>query len=312
MAKKRKPRMEFRYYEIPAGCPVLALLGEKWVKNYGRDVDYLHFHNHYEIGYCYSGEGILTLKDEDCEFRGDMFSLIPRNYPHTTNSAVGTISKWEYLFVDVDGFLEEMYRDNPLLADQLIRRINRKAHFYRVGEIPEMAVMVRQMLEIMRQGKEFYQEEMKGVLLAFLIEVARINREEEDSGMSQKEIPPGTLIARALDYISDYYDKPIRVEQLAEACHISETHFRRVFSQCMHMTPVEYLNRVRIKMACDRLKTTNDQVNVVAAQVGFSSLSTFNRNFKEIMGKTPQEWRKKPEHYERKLLNYDIKTHEGW
>ena len=38
--------MEYRYYEIPAGSPVLALLGDKWVQNYGREIDYLHFHNH--------------------------------------------------------------------------------------------------------------------------------------------------------------------------------------------------------------------------------------------------------------------------
>ena len=46
MAKKRKkPKMEFRYYQMPAGSPILALLGQKWVQNYGNDVDYLHFHN---------------------------------------------------------------------------------------------------------------------------------------------------------------------------------------------------------------------------------------------------------------------------
>ena len=313
MSKKKKPKMEFRYYEIPAGCPVLALLGEKWVQNYGREIDYLHFHNHLEIGYCYDGEGVLTLKDEDCPFSGDMFSVIPRNFPHTTNSTPGTFSKWEYLFVDVDGFLAEMYPRNSLLADSLTRRVNRKAHFWKTEEAPEMAVKVRQMIEIMRKRKEFYQEDVKGVLRGFIIELARINRDEEQDGeLVEEQGADATLIARALDYISDYYDKPIRVEQLAQVCHISETHFRRVFCQCMHMTPVEYLNRVRVKMACDSLKTTNDQVGVIASRVGFSTLFTFNRNFKQIMGKTPQEWRKSPELYERKLLNYDIKIQEGW
>ena len=47
MAKKRrKPKMEFRYYQMSAGSPILALLGQKWVQNYGNDVDYLHFHNY--------------------------------------------------------------------------------------------------------------------------------------------------------------------------------------------------------------------------------------------------------------------------
>ena len=52
MAKKRKkPKMEFRYYQMPAGSPILALLGQKWVQNYGNDVDYLHFHNYLAIGF---------------------------------------------------------------------------------------------------------------------------------------------------------------------------------------------------------------------------------------------------------------------
>ena len=55
--------MEYRYYEIPEGSPVLALLGDKWVQNYGREIDYLHFHNHLEVGFCYYGEGSVTFKE---------------------------------------------------------------------------------------------------------------------------------------------------------------------------------------------------------------------------------------------------------
>ena len=44
MAKKRrKPKMEFRYYQMSAGSPILALLGQKWVQNYGNDVDIFIF-----------------------------------------------------------------------------------------------------------------------------------------------------------------------------------------------------------------------------------------------------------------------------
>ena len=56
MAKKRKPKMELRYYKMPEGSPILALLGQKWIQNYGNDVDYLHFHNYLEIGFCYEGD----------------------------------------------------------------------------------------------------------------------------------------------------------------------------------------------------------------------------------------------------------------
>ena len=45
MSRKKKMKMEYRFYEVPEKCPVLALLGEKWVQNYGYQIDYLHFHN---------------------------------------------------------------------------------------------------------------------------------------------------------------------------------------------------------------------------------------------------------------------------
>lgn len=87
MAKKRKkPKMEFRYYQMPAGSPILALLGQKWVQNYGNDVDYLHFHNYLEIGFCYEGDGVMAFGEAKMRFSGREFTVIPPNYAHTTNS----------------------------------------------------------------------------------------------------------------------------------------------------------------------------------------------------------------------------------
>lgn len=59
---------------------MLALLGEKWVQNYGYQIDYLHFHNLLEIGFCYSGEGIVILKEEELPYHGDMFTVVPKKF----------------------------------------------------------------------------------------------------------------------------------------------------------------------------------------------------------------------------------------
>ena len=71
MAEKKKKKMEFRYYQLPPGSPILALLGEKWVQNYGdRTADRLHFHNYMELGYCYYGAGDVVLGDDTYRFSG--------------------------------------------------------------------------------------------------------------------------------------------------------------------------------------------------------------------------------------------------
>ena len=106
--------------------------------------------------------------------------------------------------------------------------------------------------------------------------------------------------------------EPLRVKELADQVHISETHFRRIFSYYMKMSPLEYINFVRIHVACDHLEKTDESIADIAHKCGFMTSSTFNRNFKQVMGVTPMEWRKRPENYERQLLNFDIHSEEGW
>lgn len=311
MSKKQRPKMEFRYYEIPAGSPVLALLGNKWKQNYGRDIDYLHFHNAFEVGYCYHGDGFLTLDEQDLVYQGDMFTLIPKDYPHTTNSRGTKICYWEYLFFDAEKLLREAYKDNQYFAERMLQRINRNAHLIRVEDEPQMAALIRSIIENMRKKQEFYLEEAKGLMLALLMEIARYNKgQEEDKEDKVQQL--NSAITPALTYIRENYMKPVKVNELAALCHISETHFRRIFIENMHLSPVEYINFVRIRAACDELKRTNDSVSAIAIRCGFVSLSTFNRNFQRFMGISPQGWRKSDEHFERKLLKYDIKIKEGW
>ena len=154
---KKKPRIEFRYYQMPAGSPILALLGQKWIQAYGRDIDYLHFHNFLEIGYCYDGQGTLTLGEKDFRFAGGCFSVIPKNYPHTTNSDPNTCSRWEYLFIDVEKFLPEVNQGvRRERVERMMKQIDSRAVLYNVEDYPKIAGMIRGILDIMRGTEEFY------------------------------------------------------------------------------------------------------------------------------------------------------------
>ena len=303
--------MEFRYYQMSAGSPILALLGQKWVQNYGNDVDYLHFHNYLEIGFCYEGQGRMLLGEEEVRFSGREFSVIPPNYPHTTDSDLGTVSRWEYLFVDVEGFLRS-FLDTPVKADKVIQRIYSKALFLEENQSPSISAKILKIMNIMRDGEEFYLEEAKGILASLLVEIARLNRRSEEERVEEEKGKLTNMITRVQDFVSYHYMEDIKVEDLAKSCHISETHFRRVFTSYMKMSPLEYINTVRINTACELLQKTDEPVADIAHKCGFTTNSTFNRNFKQLMGVTPVEWRKRPENYEQQLLNFDIHLEEGW
>lgn len=312
MSKKKKQKMEFRYYKMPEGSYILALLGQKWVQSYGRDVDYLHFHNYLEIGYCYDGVGELVLGEQDYRYTGNEFTVIPKNYPHTTNSDPGTISKWEYLFIDVDGILSDLYQGmgNTKRMNYMLQKVNSKAIFQKAKSRPKLAGIIRKLIEIMRNTEEFYMEEAKGVMVELLVNIARENKSD------RRPAEPGSRItipiARAMDYITLHYMEPIRIDELSAWCHISETHFRRLFSEYMNMSPLEYINQVRVQTACNYLKNTDESIIDIANKCGFTTPSTFNRNFRQVTGVSPSEWRRRPENYEQQLLKSWIHSEQGW
>ena len=248
MAEKKKKKMEFRYYQLPPGSPILALLGEKWVQNYGdRTADRLHFHNYMELCYCYYGAGDVVLGDDTYRFSGQQFTVIPSNFPHTTNSDPGNISRWEYLFVDVEVVLDGIFPDNALRKERALQRLYEKPWFLEEAEYPKEAAKIKEILNIMRKGDEFYLEEAKALLGCLLLEITRLNYTNKETRADAEQGRITCIVSRAMDYISDHYMEPIRVEQLAKYSHLSETHFRRVFTEYMHMGPLEYINTVRIR-----------------------------------------------------------------
>ena len=312
MGKKKKDTMELRFYEVPQNEYVLALTGDKWIRDYGHDETGLHFHNLMEIGYCKSGTGELILDDLVLPYRPVMISIIPQNYPHITISTEGEgPSYWEYIFFDPLKVLAEIYPDDVLYQREVFHLLSKDAHFLNEWENGNLAILVKMILDEMRIKRPGYAESVHGMLMALVVEMIRLS-EGFETVSEKKKKSGGTQISEALDYVKTEYADNIKIEDLAKVCHMSETHFRRVFESCMNMSPMDYINLTRVQVACDIMKRTSDPMDVVAKKVGFTTTSTFNRNFKKFLNTSPYQWKINPENYERKLLNYNISALKGW
>lgn len=313
MRKKKTDTMELRFYEVPHNESVLALLGDKWIRCYGHDETNLHFHNLMEIGYCRDGTGELVLDEKVCQYQPDMISVIPQNYPHITVSAkADEPSYWEYLFFDPMLFLKELYMDDELRQKEVLRIITREAWFLHEQECKNLSGLITMVMEEMRCKKKHYLESVHSIMCALIIELIRINETAENYDTDIHKKGGITQIGNALDYIRENYAEHIKMEDLANVCGMSETHFRRVFEAYMNMSPMDYVNLTRIQAACERLKKTTDSMDEVAGKVGFATTSTFNRNFKKFLNTSPYQWKINQENYESKLLGYHISALKGW
>lgn len=309
MSKKKKQAAEFRFYELPQDEPVLALMGSKWIQVYGENIDNLHFHNLLEIGYCHYGAGALVLEDEHYRFGPGMVSCIPANFLHVTKSDTDVPAFWEFLYIDPEVSLQEVGKRSAREIKELLECMNRNAFFIEAERNPMLVTLIRAIFEQMQQKSEYYQECVKGLVHALLFEIARYNGRRGKIAGGRSNV---LQLENAIAYVEEHYAEAFRIADLANVCHMSETHFRRIFQQKMNMTPSEYVNFVRVKKACELIDKTDISMERVAEQVGFVTPSTFNRNFRRIIGTSPYQWKKRPDNHEGKLLDYNISALKGW
>ncbi len=308
MSKKKKGSVEFRYYEVPREEAVLALMGNKWIQVYGENINNLHFHNLIEIGYCHYGAGELVIEEDQYRFGAGMVSCIPANFLHVTKSDNNVRAFWEYLYISPADILKQ--QGKPMQEPRnIIDAVNRSAFFIKVEENPIFVTLIRAIFEEMQNKNAYYRECVGGLAYTLLYEIARFNGRGNVQSCGKNN---SLQLENAIEYVERNYPNNFKIADLANECHMSETHFRRVFQEKMNMTPVEYVNFVRIKKACELIDKTDISMEDVAEKVGFITPSTFNRNFRRIIGTSPYQWKKRPDNHEGKLLEYKISALKGW
>jgi AraC-like DNA-binding protein len=95
---------------------------------------------------------------------------------------------------------------------------------------------------------------------------------------------------RARDAMDRQFADPLDIPALARIAHVSEAHFIRTFRTTFGETPHRYLQRRRVERAMALLCSTDRSITDICMAVGFSSLGTFSRTFRAIVGESPKEY----------------------
>ena len=106
----------------------------------------------------------------------------------------------------------------------------------------------------------------------------------------QKDSP---AITQARTYIRDHSDDSMSLAAVAHVVNMSATYFSEKFKEMTGINFVEYVARTRVEKARNLLLNPNRRVSEVAFEVGFQSLSQFNRAFKKVVGEAPRDYRSK-------------------
>lgn len=250
----------------------------------------LHFHKQLELGLCLSGRGVFYIHGEVYPFSAGDVSVIYPWENHIAQSAKSSPSNWLFLTVDTDELFRGAQNENVLR--ELAFRSLGTGKVLNSEENRSVIGYLERLISLYKDERKDHSEKMKhyaALISCFLYESAdweqRIGTDCSIYSERLKDIYP------AIQYILNHYGEDVSIERLCECCHLSAAHLRRLFDSIVGESPIAFLHKIRINHACSALKDKTLSILSVAEQCGYSSLSSFNRQFRKWMDLSPSEYR---------------------
>ncbi|WP_018615048.1 AraC family transcriptional regulator [Segetibacter koreensis] len=248
-----------------------------------------HYHPEYELVYVEAINGIRHVGQNISSFMGSDLVLIGPNVPHL-NFDYGLKTEYRQIVVQLkENFLGDAFKETPEF--EAIQHLFEKAYLG-LSFSGETKMEVVKKLKDMQDLSHF--EQLLCLLEIFQImatsdEVIRLN--EQDTSIKlflNDKIRMGSIYK----YIHANYNETPDVNKVALSVHLSTAAFCRYFKKQTNMTFTDFVNQYRITQA-KTLLLQEISVSEACYEVGFESLSYFNKLFKKITGENPSVFKKR-------------------
>ena len=252
------PNLQCRNYPLATSSMVISLTDIPWYPPYTPDGS--HYHNCLEIGLCLSGEGTVEMSGSSWRFSEGTLLMVPKGVYHAQHNAGVPFTHWRYIAVDSDRLLTQAPHWCAKAIREAMQTTWHSGLYLPPGDEDgaRAASIIHMMFDLERSGGNILPE-LEAYLLLLLTGLARLRSREKEmdvmAGMETPLVPPA--LEPALLYVSRHYAEEILVEQMARSCMMSESHFRRMFTAMVGVSPLEYINRYRIHRSLNLLHSTS-------------------------------------------------------
>lgn len=261
------------------------------------DYDYFkypwHFHGEYEIVYVIRSSGTRFVGNNIESFSDGDLVLLGSFLPHMYRND------------------ESYYKNNPDLRVHAITIQISKDFFNHAFQYYPEFKQIKSLLETAKYGicfeksaNDAIRKRIKSLLklsgLPRLLECVNIlsmmSKSKQKRVLSDEsaDMYPMTYsdarIAKVLGRLHRDYYKSIRLKEIADLSNMNEAAFCRYFKEKTGKSMIRYVNELRIGLACKLLLGGELSILQIGYECGFNTLSNFNRQFKQITGKTPTEY----------------------
>ncbi len=239
----------------------------------------MHTHACAEIFYVVGGKGQFLVRGDSFPVTvGDMVIVNP-NVEHTETSLAS--NPLEYIVMGIEGL--ELKMDDP---DQNSFCI---VNFYDSSD--HIQIYLKNILFEIEHKLPGFETVCQDLLDILLIKLLRRTNFSKVLASSQEHFSADAVAVRR--YIEGHFREPLTLDTLAKEVHINKFHLAHMFSREFGISPINYIQKLRIEESRELLCTTNYALSRIAQVCGYSSPSYFSQRFRQAEGMSPAEFRRK-------------------
>lgn len=230
-----------------------------------------HLHKQLEIMYVKSGHTFAYADNKNYELNtGDLFITFPNQIHYYEKTINGQYS--------VMIFSPETIVDSSTLLLSSIP-INNVIHTDDIKELKSILSKIRKAEGNYRNiALNGYYNVMMSLILPKLT-LKKVNVEKN------------TSLHNIMEFCCNSFSENITLDYIAEKLHLSKYYISHLINSNLNLKFNDYINNLRISKACDLLKESDMKIADISEDVGFGTIRSFNRSFKNIMGCQPAEYR---------------------
>ncbi|KON90106.1 AraC family transcriptional regulator [Sporosarcina globispora] len=236
-----------------------------------------HSHHFTELFYIVKGRGSFILPSNEIPVKENDLVIINPNVEHTEKS--NSQDSLEYIALGIEGLAFSHAQDAASQMGVYTHQVERN----------EFLFYLNQLLDEVKYNEEDYEVVCQSIISILLV---KLRRRDEFVIKKTEHKNINKAVAFIKYYIHQNYREPLTLDDLAAAGNINKYYLSHTFKQDIGISPIEYLNKVRIREAKILIETTDYSISHIAGIIGFSSQSFFTQAFKRLTKETPSAYRK--------------------